>query len=415
MQTTTLSLTNHSATHARKPSGHLSTTFPWRTLAVIAGVILGASALDRSYASTAGCLDTNFNPGANGTVHALLVQSDNKILVGGDFSQLAATAINNIGRLLSNGAIDWYGFAYYGASANGPVYAIALQSDGKVILGGSFTQVNGNSRSYLGRLNSNGSHDVYFAPSLNGNVYAIKVQVDGKILIGGDFTNIDGYTRSRIARLNSNGTVETGFSPSTDTAVYAIELADSSITNSDIVIGGNFGQVNGVNHSWIARLSSSGTRDGNFPASGYSGLNGNVLTLTMGHYDYTYPVFAGGAFTTFQGTSRPYNVDIDTYGLAVGGVGANDIVESSAFDGDKILFGGEFTSIGSDTRTCIARRAPSSTSNDANFVPPTISGTGASVKAIGLQSTGDIIIGGTFTNINGAAYSRLARLKASCD
>src|SRR5262249_50392278 len=84
---------------------------------------------------------------------------------------------------------------------NGTVNSLALQADGKILVGGSFTTLAGQTRNNLGRLNADGSLDNTFFPSANSNVTALALQPDGAVLVGGAFTNISGQARSGFARL----------------------------------------------------------------------------------------------------------------------------------------------------------------------------------------------------------------------
>src|SRR5438105_4383909 len=76
-------------------------------------------------------------------------------------------------------------------NANGNVSSIAVQADGKILIGGDFTTVLGVARNRIARLNPDGTLDA-FNPNANGGVNAIAVQADGKILAGGNFTTIGG-------------------------------------------------------------------------------------------------------------------------------------------------------------------------------------------------------------------------------
>jgi len=91
---------------------------------------------------------------------------------------------------------------------NGAVFAMGLQSQGKVVIGGSFTSVNNTNRNRIARLNSDGSMDLGFNPGAGANniVYALSVLPDDNIIIAGDFTSVDGLVRNRIARLEANDT-----------------------------------------------------------------------------------------------------------------------------------------------------------------------------------------------------------------
>ena len=111
------------------------------------------------------------------------------------------TTRNRIARLNADGSLDT-GFDP-GAGASNEVDAIALQPNGKIVIGGRFTTVGGTGRSRIARLNANGALDTGFAPGDGASytVYAVTLQPDGKVLIGGGFQSVGGVLRNRIARL----------------------------------------------------------------------------------------------------------------------------------------------------------------------------------------------------------------------
>src|SRR5262249_21149106 len=97
------------------------------------------------------------------------------------------------------------------------ISAMTVQEDGRILIGGTFTNINGASRRGLARLNADGSLDNTFAPGvswpLSGcgggvGVLSVALQSDGKILIGGGFTNVGGFTRKGLARLDPDGSVD---------------------------------------------------------------------------------------------------------------------------------------------------------------------------------------------------------------
>src|SRR5689334_13019895 len=117
-----------------------------------------------------------FDPNANNLVLAVVVQTDGKILLGGGFSTLspnggAAVTRNRIARLNPDGTLD-----SFNPNASSDVNAIAVQPDGKILIGGFFTTVGGQTRNRIARLNSDGSLDATFNPNANGSVRAIAVQ-----------------------------------------------------------------------------------------------------------------------------------------------------------------------------------------------------------------------------------------------
>src|SRR5437868_3528769 len=77
-----------------------------------------------------------------------------------------------------------------GSSIDGDVWAVALQSDGRVLFAGDFRTAHGLVQSATARLNSDGSTDSTFASHISGRPYSMALQSDGKVVLGGSFTSI---------------------------------------------------------------------------------------------------------------------------------------------------------------------------------------------------------------------------------
>src|SRR5207245_4005487 len=135
---------------------------------------------------------------------------DGKVLVGGSFTKVNGQARTNLVRLNADGTLD----TAFNPRPNSPVYALAIQPDGKILVGGSFTALAGQSRNSLGRLNANGTFDSSFSTGTGGgyaaSVNALAIQADNKILVGGAFDSLGGQARTNLARLLSDGTREAG-------------------------------------------------------------------------------------------------------------------------------------------------------------------------------------------------------------
>ncbi|HEX3232150.1 MAG TPA: hypothetical protein VHQ95_24450, partial [Pyrinomonadaceae bacterium] len=359
-----------------------------------------------------GSVDTSFlvsGSGANNIVRCLALQSDGKILLGGAFTTVNGTVRTGIARLDNVGNLDNAGTGV----ARNDVTAVALQSDGRILIGGSFTTFSGTARNRIARLNSDGTLDTTFLAAgagANGDVSAVTLQGDGKILIGGNFTSVNGTARNRIARLNSDGTLDTAF-------LAAGSGADSSVrkiaiqADNRILVGGSFANINGTARNSIARLNADGSLDNSFLASG-AGANGPVFTLAV---QSDGKILIGGDFTSFNGTSRNrfarLNSDgtLDTTFLSTG-TGANDQVLALALQSDgKVLIGGAFTSVNNATRNRLARLNTDGTLETAFLA--NAAGANYSVRAIAVQSDGWIVIGGDFGNYNGAYRGNIARLR----
>jgi len=128
------------------------------------------------------------------------VQADGKILAGGGFTSIAGQTRNRIARLdATTGLAD-----SFDPNANSTVYSIALQADGRILAGGFFNSIGGQTRNFIARLDATIGLADSFDPNANSPVYSIAVQADGKILAGGPFTSIGGQPRSLFARLSND-------------------------------------------------------------------------------------------------------------------------------------------------------------------------------------------------------------------
>jgi uncharacterized delta-60 repeat protein len=213
-----------------KADGTLDPTFnpvPNSTVSGIAvqadGKVLLADISDAKRLNADGSVDLNFTVSANGFVRSFLVQPDGKILLSGSFTTLqpigepSPVTRSRIARLNADGSLD----SSFDPNANGQVTSMALQADGKIVLGGIFDTLQPNGtptvtmRKYVARLNSDGTVDANFDPSANGFINSVAVQADGRVVLGGDFTT-----------LQPNG------APSTTSRKYLARLYDDPATQA---------------------------------------------------------------------------------------------------------------------------------------------------------------------------------------
>lgn len=357
--------------------------------------------------NTDGTIDATFNPGtgANNDVQTISIQSDGKIIIGGQFTTFNGTTINRIARLDVNGAID--PTFVIGAGSDNIVYTSAIQSDGKIIIGGSFTNVNGVARTRVARINTDGSTDLTFTTGsgANNSVGAIAIQSDGKIIISGAFTTYSATPSNYIARLNTNGTLDGTFAIGTgaNNGMGPIKFQ----SDGKIIITGAFTSFNGTAINRIARLNTNGAVDLTYTVG--SGPSADIHTCAVQADD---KVFIAGAFTSYNGSIRTRIARVNTDGSidATFGycTGANGIIRTSYIQPNgKIAFGGDFSTYSASARSCIAR-ANTDGSIDINHNPG-IGTNGSIVRTISMQSTGRLILGGDFIGYAGAASVRLAR------
>ncbi|MWB93616.1 calcium-binding protein [Flavobacterium sp. GA093] len=243
--------------------------------------------------------DVSFNVGSgfNNQVYALELQSDQKIIVGGNFTKFNEVNVGRIARLMPDGSMDETFNAGIGADAI--VESILVQPDGKILIGGKFETFNGVLSPRLIRLNQDGTIDSSFSvgAGFDKNVYSIALQSDGKIIVGGSFLNYNNIAQKRIVRLLPDGSLDitfntgTGFSKG-DVRTILIQPDDRAL------LGGTFsGNYNGVPALRMIRLLSSGEKDTTFDA----GLNGTLFTMALSS---DHRLIIGGNFNSVSGIAK---------------------------------------------------------------------------------------------------------------
>ena len=313
------------------------------------------------------------------------------------------------------GSLD-LSFSQFGG-ANDLVRVVEKNGDGKILIGGSFSVVNGVPRNGIARLLNDGSLDLGFDPGVgvSGVVNTVAVQNDGKIVIGGNFSSVAGTNRHHVARLEANGSLDLSFDSQAgpNAAVWKVVLQNSNplegspVTSQRILIGGDFTAVNAKPALHLARLSSDGSLDGTFTG----GVDGMVRSLAI---DQNGRVLVGGMSIPTNGQLTGLLTRVEPDGGLDPMFDTNQAPNSSVFAlcvqaGNAILMGGAFTTVGGRPLSGIARLNNGVV--DTNFDPGL--GANAGVTAIALQSDGKIAIGGGFTKFNGQPRNRVARLYAN--
>ncbi len=244
--------------------------------------------------------------GLNGPIQAMVVQPDGKVVVGGKFTLIDGQPRNHLARLYPNGLLD--PTFNPGSGTEGDILALARQTDGRIVVGGTFTNLNGVYCGRIARLNADGSVDRSFNPGsgwlapagVSAGVTALAVQSDGRILSGSPLTNFDGASRIGIARLNADGTLDPTFVPAIQPIIaewpgFAISGV-ASLTNGQVVVGGHFRIPPNGAHAGLAVLNTDGSVDTNFPDLFFGvvslavGPDGDILAAAPGDSGYL-PVF----------------------------------------------------------------------------------------------------------------------------
>jgi uncharacterized delta-60 repeat protein/uncharacterized repeat protein (TIGR01451 family) len=357
-----------------------------------------------------------FSPAFNGVVNAVALQPNGAIVAGGAFTVANSVTRNRVARLNADGTLD-FTFLSLPGGADDAVRALALQSDGRVLIGGDFLTYNGTNRSHLARLNLDGTLDWQFDPGsgLDQTAYAVVETFTDtnrtvrKILVGGSFTLANGAPRHYLAQFNDDGSVDLGLNADNgaggiDGPVWAVAVQ----TDQKIVIGGDFLTINGIARNHIARLNPDGSLDNSFNNPG-TGANDSVRALAI---QLDGRILVGGLFTNFNNTVQNHvtrlNADGSLDPTFNGGLGADGAVYAITLQPDtRILLGGAFSRYGGVTRNGLTRLNPDgSVDTTINF------GAGCNnyVASLVVQPDDSIVLGGAFTTYDTAPAPYLTRV-----
>jgi uncharacterized delta-60 repeat protein len=278
--------------------------------------------------------------GANGAVDCIAMQNNGKIIIGGSFSTYNKKNVNGIVRLNNEGTID--STFNQGTGFNGVVNSIVIQNDGKIIIGGNFSLYNGISRNNILRINSNGTLDSTFNIGVGTNsvINSIAYQSDGKIIICGDFTTYNGLQANHITRLNSDGTIDSSFISLGTSGPNAIINSVYLQLNGKILIGGYFHYYDGIASRGIVRINSDGSVDTTFHVG--TGIVGGINSIEL---QTDNKIIIVGSFNNYNGTSSNNIIRLNSNGNIDNtfniGTGTNSSIKFVKFQSDgKILFGG---------------------------------------------------------------------------
>lgn len=323
---------------------------------------------------------------------------------------------------------------------NAGVSDMDLQPDGKLLMGGTFTLAgsdNGISIVHpagrFARFHPDGRRDHGFnaLPGANGTVDSLCVQPDGKVLVGGHFTNIHDASPARpnLARLNADGSLDPTFNPPT----FNSGILDLAVQpDGKILVAGPFFRVNGAACQGICRLRPDGSVDFIFnPPDTETGAG--MFSVVVDHHS---PALGGGriyAVGPITSRTSPW-VRSGVVCLLPGGtpdpafqigVGALRALDGSGFlsyenravalqaDG-KVLVGGQFGAFNQSAKPNIVRLNPNG-SVDESFTAPAFASSQSNVLIFTLlaQPDGKVLVGGRFDSVGGVPHRNLVRLTAT--
>ncbi|MBO9703287.1 MAG: T9SS type A sorting domain-containing protein [Sporocytophaga sp.] len=345
----------------------------------------------------------------NSHVRVIKVLSDKKIIVAGEFTSYNGTTVNRIARLNEDGSLDET-FNPGGTGANSTIHAVEIQKDGKILIGGSFFTYNGEGVNRLARLNADGTYDNSFniGGGFNNTIYAIAIQEDTKIVVGGAFTVFNNGSINRIARLTATGSKDDTFVVTT-----ALNGEPRSIIiqpDQKILASGLFSTYNGAAAQGVVRINVDGSKDNSLNSS--TGASSEVWTMAL---QSDGKIILGGSFTKYKGITKNYLVRINSDGaidntFAMGSGADVDIHAVTVQNDGKIIIGGEFNTFNGNLEKYLSRLNADGT-DDPTFnieVGPNLP-----VFAVTLDADNKILIGGYFLLYSDMEHPHLARLNGS--
>ena len=339
---------------------------------------------------------TAWNPNPNSLVDEIVI-SGTTVYVCGSFSNIGGQPRNYIAALNAtlntNNATAW--------NPNPPfpfIYALAV-SGNTVYVGGSFDNIGGQPRNNIAALDAtiNTNNATAWNPGSNSTVVALSVS-GSTVYAGGAFTSIGGQGRSKVAALDAlvNTNNATAWNPNAGNSVHAI-----GVSGSRVFLGGNFTTVGGVTRNRAAAFDLTT----GLPTAWNPNANERVYAMLIDGGT----VYVGGQFSTIGGPTRLNIAALDpASGAATAwNPSAFGIVRALAVSGTTMYVGGEFSSIGGQNRNRIGAVTTTVNTNNATAWNP--NAVGGIVRALALSGT-TLYVGGEFNSIGGQSRARLAAL-----
>ncbi len=360
---------------------------------------------------------TPFYPGQEGTC---AVQPDGKILLTNQDAQPVGTPSRALVRLLPNGTLDQPFLMQLGNSlpTGSRVEAIYLQTDGKMVISGTFyVSAGGNIvRTGMLRLLPSGLEDTSLQPppSLR-HAYVRAVQPDNKILISPNSTFL---TPSPLVRLLVTGAVDASFNPPADLGAASIFVQP----DGRILVAGRIdatqavpnGDYSNVAYTFLLRLLPAGALDASLQVPGYGNYfvypnslqvlpNGQLLVASQPKiYASATAVPIGVAVLDANGTYQSSFAPT----LQMNGTINSVVVQANG----QLVAGGQFSEINGVTARNVARFDANGTVDAAFTAVATATGGSETVSQVALQPDGKVLICGDFSALGGQPRPAIARL-----
>jgi uncharacterized delta-60 repeat protein len=172
------------------------------------------------------------------------------------------------------------------------------QADGKIVIGGS---------NPVQRLDTSGNPDPSFniGSVANTNVRDMDIQADGKIILVGNISSIQGVPCNNVVRLNTDGSIDFNFLVNTGNGIdvsYGIPTSVKVLSNASILLGGGFTNFNSVTKNQLTLVKPDGNLDCTFD-TGQGTVGGNTIDIAGLAIQPDGKILIAGSFTSYDGIS----------------------------------------------------------------------------------------------------------------
>ncbi len=360
--------------------------------------------------ATGGLLDAP--PRINGIVKATVPDGSGGWFIGGTFTRIGTAAITNVAHLNPDLTPDTgWNAKLVGTAVN----ALALDN-GRLYVGGQYSRIGGQVLSSLAGVDAS-TAEVNWNPAFSGTVNAMQVS-GGLLYVGGTFFSVGNSNRQNLAAISTTTALANAWDPEpVDQAVLALEVSGNTV-----YVGGQFTTIGsaaiGLNkpRNRLAALdATTGGANAWNPNPGI--ISGTVVVRAIAVSGST--VYVGGDFTSIGGQSRrgfgalnSGNGAAQSLNLQLQSLGTANLVRSILVQGNSLYVGGQFTNaltvthplvVGVDITSSQAIPVPLGT--DFNGTAGAVFGANAMASA-----NGHVLIVGDFQSIGGVTRQRAAAL-----
>lgn len=353
---------------------------------------------------------TEWNPDIGGESAAVtsIAISGNTLYVGGNFTSAGGKPRNRVAALDSDSgaATPW------NPNADAAVTSIAVNGN-SVFVGGQFTSIGAENRNRLASIDATTGRASNWNPDPDGDVLAL-VTLGDMVYAGGTFARIAGKPRFLVTALQaSSGDVTDWSVPLSMLGSTArAGIAAISVSGEDVLLGGSFQSIGGVQRTNVAALDLQTGR----ATTWNPGVQGVVNALGFN----SNLVYVAGSFTNVGGVARPFIAAVDA---GTGTVNdwdakmtgpAGSMVAAIAFGENRIYLAGSFATVGGSPRSGLASvRLDDGRVNSWN-PSPTLAGSALLPMIAAIQLRDDTAyVGGNFDTIGGRLRPRLAAVSLS--